>query len=167
MFASHDPSQLDRFFHGLTENAFHGELGLVDPPLVDYVATLLVRFSRNEHVRTLPGDEPIACDNVSQMLAFVQEEPPDIAQKDYQHIGDYTLFWVGVYPEALHEFQQPNRPDHLINYRESGKRAYRMAAMLEPEQSSEKKHVLRLLSEEYDACVVGLGKVRRAWGDAA
>ncbi|MEO1991839.1 MAG: hypothetical protein ABGW78_07900 [Pirellulales bacterium] len=167
MSDSHTPSELDRFFHGLAENAFHGELGLVDPPLVDYVATLLVRFSRNECVRALPHDEPFVCDNVSQMLAFVQYEPPAIAQKEYQHIGDYTLFWVGVYPEALRHFQHPNRPDYLIDYRESGKRAYRMAAMLEQEHASEKKHVFRLLSEEYDACVVGLGRVREAWGDAA
>ena len=48
MFSTRDPADLERFFRGLTEHAFHGRLGIVDPPLVDYVAELLVRFIRHD-----------------------------------------------------------------------------------------------------------------------
>ena len=37
-----------RFFTGLTEYAFHARLGVADPPLVDYIAELLVRFVRSD-----------------------------------------------------------------------------------------------------------------------
>lgn len=167
MFSARDPSDLDRFFHGLTEHAFHGRLGIVDPPLVDYVAELLVRFIRHDQLRVLPGSEPVACDAVSQMLAIVQHEPPEVARDEYRHIGDYTLFWSGVYPESLRRFQHPSQPDHLLDYREAGKQAYRLAAALEPEHAVETRYVLAMLSEEYDSCIVGLGEVRRAWGEAA
>ena len=167
MFSARDPSDLDRFFRGLTEHAFHGRLGIVDPPLVDYVAELLVRFIRHDQLRVLPGSEPVACDAVSHMLAIVQHEPPEVAREEYRHIGDYTLFWSGVYPEALRRFQHPLQPDHLLDYREAGKQAYRLAAALEPKEAVETRHVLALLSEEYDSCIVGLGEVRRAWGEAA
>jgi hypothetical protein len=167
MFSAHDPSDLDRFFRGLTEHAFHGRLGIVDPPLVDYVAAMLVRFIRHEHLRVLPGTKPIACEDVSHMLSIVQHEPPEVARDEYRHIGDYTLFWSGVYPEALRRFQHPSRPDHLLDYREAGKQAYRLAAALEPAEAVEARHVLAMLSEEYDSCIAGLGEVRRAWGDAA
>ena len=167
MFSARDPSDLERFFRGLTEHAFHGRLGIVDPPLVDYVATLLVRFIRHDHLRVLPGAEPVPCDDVSHMLSIAQHEPPDVARDEYRHIGDYTLFWSGVYPEALQRFQRPSEPDHLLDYRAAGKQAYRLAAALEPEEAVETRHVLVLLSEEYDSCVVGLGEVRRAWGEAA
>lgn len=53
MFSARDPSDVDRFFRGLTEYAFHARLGVVDPPLVDYVAVLLVRFIRNERLAVL------------------------------------------------------------------------------------------------------------------
>jgi hypothetical protein len=167
MFSARDPSDLERFFRGLTEYAFYGRLGIVDPPLVEYLTTLLVRFIHHDHLRALPGAEPVACDDVSHMLSIAQHEPPDVARGEYRHIGDYTLFWSGVYPEALQRFQRPSQPDHLLDYREAGRQAYRLAAALEPEDAVETRHVLVLLSEEYDSCVVGLGEVRRAWGEAA
>jgi len=167
MFSARDPSDLDRFFRGLTEHAFHGRLGVVDPPLVDYVASLLVRFIRNEQLRVLPGNEPRACDDVARMLSIVQFDPPDVARDEYRHIGDYTLFWSGLYPEALRRFQHPSRPDHLLDYREAGKQAYRLAAALEPADAADARQLLETLSTEYDICVEGLGEVRRAWGDAA
>ena len=37
-------SAVRRFFTGLTEYAFESRLGVADPPLVDYIAELLVRF---------------------------------------------------------------------------------------------------------------------------
>lgn len=167
MLSARDPGDLDRFFRGLTEHAFHGRLGVVDPPLVDYVAGLLVRFMRNEQVRALPGNEPLACDEVVRVLAIVQRDPPEVARAEYRHIGDYTLFWNGLYPEALSRFQHPSRADHLIDYREAGKQAYRMAAALEPPGDRASRTLLETLSEEYDTCVAGLGEVRRAWGEAA
>jgi hypothetical protein len=167
MFSARDPSDLERFFRGLTEYAFYGRLGIVDPPLVEYLTTLLVRFIHHDNLRALPGAEPVACDDVSHMLSIAQHEPPDVARGEYRHIGDYTLFWSGVYPEALQRFQRPSQPDHLLDYREAGRQAYRLAAALEPEEAVETRHVLVLLSEEYDSCVVGLGEVRRAWGEAA
>jgi len=167
MFSARDPSDVDRFFRGLTEHVFYGRLGIVEPPLVDYVATLLVRFIRHDHLRRLPGHDAQACDDVTHMLSIVQQEPPDVARDEYRHIGDYTLFWSGVYPEALQRFQHPLRPDSLLDYREAGRQAYRLAAALEPAEAVETRHVLQLLSEEYDSCVAALGEVRRAWGEAA
>ena len=55
MYSARNPDDIDRFFRGLTEHAFHARLGIVDPPLVDYVSLLLVRFIRNDHLRPLPA----------------------------------------------------------------------------------------------------------------
>ena len=37
---------LERFFSGLAEQTFEGRLGVADPPLVEYLASLLARFVR-------------------------------------------------------------------------------------------------------------------------
>lgn len=165
MYSARDSEDIDRFFRGLTEHAFHARLGVVDPPLVDYVALLLVRFIRNDRIRSLPGPVPAEFDDVARMLAVVQQAPAGMARDEYRHIGDYTLFWSGLYPEALRRFQAPTRQDHLLDYRAAGKRAYWIASTIEPSAAADECRLLERLSHEYDLCVEGLAEVRRAWDE--
>lgn len=158
MFSARDPADLDRFFRGLAEHAFHGQLGVVDPPLVEYVSTLLVRFIRADGLRPLPVTEPVAGEEVTRMLEGVPEPESDAAVDDYRQIGDYTLFWTGLYPEALRHVQR-------LSFRQAGKRAYWIASTLEPEDAAEERLLFERLSHEYDVCVAGLAEVRRAWGE--
>ena len=39
---------LERFFAGLSEYAFHSQLGVADTELVNYVSKLLVRFTKTD-----------------------------------------------------------------------------------------------------------------------
>jgi hypothetical protein len=168
MFAAHEPSDIGRFFRGLTEYAFHARLGIVDPPLVDYVALLLVRFLRNDGLELPSGIGQHELTDVTHMLLTVRlHAEADAAREEYRHIGDSTLFWSGLYPEALRRCAQPGRDDALLGYREAGKQAYWLASTLEPEDAAEERRLLERLSREYDLCVEGLAEVRRAWGDAA
>jgi hypothetical protein len=168
MFAAHEPSDIGRFFRGLTEYAFHARLGIVDPPLVDYVALLLVRFLRNDGLELPSGIGQHELTDVTHMLLTVRlHAEADAAREEYRHIGDSTLFWSGLYPEALRRCAQPGRDDALLGYREAGKQAYWLASTLEPEDAAEVRRLLERLSREYDLCVEGLAEVRRAWGDAA
>ena len=95
----------DRFFHGLTENVFYGLMGIADPPLVEYISSLLVRFIRNDIFYELPGAPGVAVADLTDMLTDAQKRSGAQARKEYRHIGDYTLFWTGVYPEALQSFK--------------------------------------------------------------
>ena len=97
------------------------------------------------------------------MLSAVQQASTAAARDEYRHIGDYTLFWSGLYPEALRRFQHPSRQDHLLDYRAAGKKAYWIASTLEPADADAERHLLERLSHEYDLCVAGLTEVRRAW----
>lgn len=157
MFSPRDPDDLARFFRGLTENAFHGQLGVVDPPLVEYVATLLVRFIRSDGLRVFPCRSPADRDRLTELLD--DGPPPAAAVDEYRRIGDATLFWSGVYPEALRRFQP-------LDYRAVGRRAYWVASTLEPEEAADERLLLERLSSEYDVCVAGLAEVRRAWNAA-
>jgi hypothetical protein len=165
MYSARDPDDIDRFFRGLAEHAFHARLGVVDPPLVDYVSLLLVRFIRNDSLRTLPGAGPAEIDEVAGMFAAVSAAPSEAAREEYRHIGDYTLFWSGLYPESLKRFRRPSRRDHLLDYRAAGKQAYWIASTLEPDNAEDERQLLERLSHEYDLCVAGLTEVRRTWGE--
>lgn len=161
MFSARDPADLDRFFRGLAEHAFHGQLGVVDPPLVEYVSSLLVRFIRAEGLRPLPAAIGVPGDTVRRMLGELTQTATGAALDavdDYRWIGDYTLFWTGLYPESLRRVQQ-------LDYRLAGKRAYWLASTLEPDAAADERLLLERLSHEYDVCVAGLAEVRRAWGE--
>lgn len=184
-FSGRRPQTLDRFFRGLAEHVFHGRLGVVDPPLVDYVSTLLVRFIRNDHLRPLPGGRAEAGDQIVMMLAALRPRPPeaDLGEEPpprcagreavgptwhgvaYRHIGDYTLFWTGLYPEALRRRGRPSRGGRLDEFRAAGKQAYWIASTCAPPAAVERS-VLERLSRDYDTCAEGLAEVRRAWGES-
>lgn len=165
MFSAHDPSDIDRFFRGLTEYAFHTRLGVVDPPLVDYVSILLVRFLRNDAGHALHAPTAAEAADVARLLAVAADHGvAEEARQEYRHIGDVTLFWSGVYPEALKRVEVRGRVDRLAAYRETGKRAYWLASTLEPAADSDRR-LLERLSQEYDLCVEGLAEVRRSWGE--
>ena len=124
LVSAHDPEDLARFFRGLTENVFHGQLGVVDPPLIEYVSALLVRFIRSDGLRGVPFRSAADRERLARLL---DEAPADTAVAEYIRIGDATLFWSGVYPEALRRFQpldyravglHPSWTEQLVDDRE-------------------------------------------------
>jgi hypothetical protein len=160
---------LRRFFAGVTEHAFVARMGVVDPPLVDYVAELLVRFVKNDAlygVRNPRGERLV---QVTDMLAEAQARHGAARRQMHRHIGDFTLFWTGVYPEIADRMRQ-GRKDSLLDYADQGKRNYFIASTLPAEDASVPDAVLQRLSANFELCVYGLGEVRRQWeereGDA-
>jgi hypothetical protein len=155
-------ASLRDFFAGLAEYTFESRLGVADPPLVDYLAELLARFVRSDQVYSVRSPVGGRLNRVTDMLAEAESRTGEARRQVHRHIGDYTLFWTGVYPEALPRLKAPDNPDYLIDFREQGKRAYHIAATIPTEQPTENE-VLERLSHDFEICVYGLGEVRREW----
>lgn len=151
---------LHRLFQGITEATFCSELGIADPQLVDYVADLLVRFVPSHEVWKLRDRQGRQVDQVASMLSEAEASGDDQRRREcHRHVGDFTLFWTGVYPEALGKLRAPPLPDQLINYRQQGKRSYYLASTYDGDEAP----VLRRLSAEFELCAFGLSRVRREW----
>jgi hypothetical protein len=151
---------LHRLFRGITEYTFMTELGIGDPRLVGYVADLLARFVPSEAIWRLRDAQGRRLSEVTAMLAEAESAADtDRRRECHRHVGDFTLFWTGVYPEALARLQASESPDHLINYRMQGKRSYYLASTIESEHAP----VFRRLSEQFELCAFGLSRVRREW----
>jgi len=157
---------LRRFFAGVTEFAFETRLGMADPPLVDYIAELLVRFVRSDELYPVRSPRGTRLMQVSDMLVEAQQRQGPARRQVHRHIGDFTLFWTGVYPEVIDAIRRGSK-DALIDYQEQGKRAYWIASTIpvegEVEPEAAEPEVLARLSEQFDLCVYGLGEVRRQW----
>ena len=154
---------LQRFFSGISEHVFEAELGVADPPLIDYISGLLLRFLRMDGVqrmRALNG-RPLA--EVTEMVAEAEARIGDARREAHRHIGDVALFWTGLYPESLRERQSPDKKDHFIDYCEQGKRAYYVASRISSEREETSAELLERLSRNFDLCAYGLREIRREW----
>ena len=155
---------LDRFFTGLSEYVFHSQLGVVDTQLIDYVSDLLVRFSRMDTMHRVRHIDGRRVTEVVAMVAEAEKRLGEARREVHRHIGDYTLFWTGVYPEALRDLQSSDKSDQFISYCAQGKRAYRIASDIECEEDRQvSSDLLKRLSAQFEMCAYGLREVRREW----
>lgn len=151
---------LHRLFRGLTEHAFLEEVGIGDPRLVSYVSELLARFVPMEGVFRLRDAEGRRLREVAAMVAEAETcADADRRRECHRHVGDFTLFWTGVYPEALDRRRPAATADGLIDLQRQGKRSYYVASTYETDDAP----VLRRLSAEFELCAMGLARVRREW----
>ena len=156
---------LRRYFSGLAEQTFVADLGVADPPLIDYLALLLSRFVHVDAMKRLKVGNGKELAEVADMLLEAEAYPREgrTSREVHRHIGDYTLFWTGLYPEALRRLQSVLRKDHFIDYCEQGKRSYYIASTFAEEPYRDEAPVLRRLSEQFEVCAFGLSQLRREW----
>lgn len=155
---------LRRLFAGLTEHAFLTKLGVGDPPLVDYLAVLLARFIHVDRIYRLQDAQGRRLEQVADMMREAQALPEGRTRREiHRHIGDFTLFWTGVFPEAVQRLRSIHLKDHFIDYCEQGKRSYYIASTFADEPYREEAPVLRRLSDQFELMAYGLNQVRKEW----
>jgi hypothetical protein len=155
---------LRRYFSGLTEHTFMARLGVADPSLTDYLSLLLSRFIHVDSLHRLHDAAGRRLEEVADMLMEAEALPQGRTRREvHRHIGDFTLFWTGVYPEALRRLRSVLTKDHFINYCEQGKRSYYIASTFADDPYREEAPVLRRLSDQFEMCAFGLSQVRKEW----
>ncbi len=156
---------LRRLFAGLTEHAFFSHLGVADPPLTDYLSTLLSRFVHLDAVHRLPGSDGRPLTELVGMVLEAEQLPAGgrTRQEFFRHVGDFALFWTGVYPEALNRGRARGGRDALVDYTVQGKRGYLMTSRIAADREPGEADLFRRLSEQFEVCAVGLREVRREW----
>jgi hypothetical protein len=161
------PSAVRRWFAGLVEQCFQTELGMCDTGVLDYLVDLLTDYIHVERISLLGDGSGQRVDDLAQMLeaALPVDAAPGVDRQRLIHrqIGDYTLFWTGVYPENLRRMHRRRTRDDLISFYEQGKRSYDIASRLSSDRTRPPAGVLRTLSEQFEYCVYGLGLVRKNW----
>jgi hypothetical protein len=165
MWSPQPDHPLRRLFTGLTEQTFMQALGVADPPLTDYLSHLLSRFLHVDAIYRLRNSAGKRLEEVVGMLLEAENLPAEgrTRREFYRHIGDFALFWAGVYPEALERLRAVYSRDHFIDYCEQGKRSYYIASTFAEAPYRDEAPVLRRLSEEFELCAYGLTQVRREW----
>jgi hypothetical protein len=155
---------LRTYFAGLVENVFFAEVGVADPALTQYLADLLVSFTHVDRYETVQHAHGRRLEQIAAMLMAVSDEDVrtgvDRDRCLYRNIGDYSLFWAGVYPEQLRQSGR-RRSDVLIDYVSQGKRSYAIVSELTTADDRLPPSLFKHLSDDFEFCLHGLGLVRR------
>jgi hypothetical protein len=157
------PESLRDMFAAFTEHTFQVDLGIADTRLTDYLADMLLRFIRSDAIFRFRSTVGRRLEEVAELMLEAEQRQGKPRREIYRHIGDFTLFWTGIYPEALSHLQSPDHKDHLLDYLEQGKRSYYIASTYSDGPYENEAPILRRLSEEFELCSVGLQQVRKEW----
>ena len=116
-------------FRLLTERNLAGKLGYEDPDVIGHLTDLLTDFTHIDNVYKIRSVTGQRVGEVAELLLegdlLHRAASIDREREVHKHIGDYTLFMAGLFPEALKRFRnrrvQLSR-DALIDYVKTGKR---------------------------------------------
>ena len=155
---------LRRLFSGLAEHAFLSRLGVADPPLIDYLSSLLSRFVHLDAVHRLRATDGRPLTEVVEMVMEAEQLPAAgrTRREYYRHIGDFALFWTGVFPEAI-DCTRRRSKDAFVDYTVQGKRGYLITSRFDEAEHPDDAGLFRRLSDQFEVCAIGLREVRREW----
>lgn len=158
-----DPT-LRRLFSGLIERAFIQTLGVYESHVADYLATVLADFVHMKQAYKIKDLSGKPLEEVAEMLIHADVRLAASSfnreREVHKHIGDFTPFWAGVYPESLPRLQAQTRRDHLLDYVQQGKNSYAIAASHDYGDYRQEAPTLKKISDEFELCLYGLHSVR-------
>ena len=121
---------LERFFHQVVRNSYEGKLGLRDPEVTGYIAHMLCEFMEAENLFSMRDQMGHPIDELAEMMRAADPvlgaAPSFDAERALRkHIGDYSLFVAGLYPEAAGSArrQRHHQPSLEELIRAGGRRA--------------------------------------------
>jgi hypothetical protein len=151
---------LRRLFAGLVTKELP-----VDRELAGYVANLLVDFVHVDQLYRIRNSRGKRLEEVGEMLV---ESNPLLDAQSFErerevrkHIGDYTLFLTGMFPEYVSTLPRRGlRLDSMIDYVKAGKESYRIVASFDQFEYRYVAPLFRRLAEHFEYCVYGLNRVK-------
>jgi hypothetical protein len=156
---------LRQLFHEVVSECYDSRLGLRDAEISSYVADLLTEFCRAENVYRIRdaagnpvrevGEMLLAADPVHGTASSFGEE-----RERRKHIGDYTLFFAGMYPESTHRWGGSLQRDSFFEMVQAGKESYYVVSQFDLFEYAQEAPFFARLSGSFEACIYGLNMVR-------
>ncbi len=158
---------LVRLFASLTAENFAQHLGWPDVEVIRYVTEILTDFVHVDQLFKIRNSQGRRVEEVAEMLAegdlLHRAESVEREREVHRHIGDYTMFVAGIFPEFLRRLKTSKTvvsADALLDFIQVGKRSYWIVSEFTYGPYGEAAPLFRKLSENFELCVFGLGYVR-------
>lgn len=164
MVAENHP--LQQLFLELVGRHYAEEIGIRDPQVVSYVASLLAEFCDVEQLYQIRNAAGRALSDVGEML--VESDPvfgpaPSFNRERQvrKHIGDYALFFTGMFPESINHFRlRRDRVENFVDWMKAGKESYYIVSKFDCFEYTKVAPLFANLSVHFEQCVYGLSRVK-------
>lgn len=157
---------LQQLFLDLVEHHYAEDVGIREPQVVDYVAHLLYDFCDTEQLFKIRSEAGLPLNDVGEMLlesdpVFGPASSFDRERQVRKHIGDYTLFFAGMFPESINRFRlRRNRVESLLDWVQAGKHSYYVVSKFEYFEYAKVAPLFAHLAANFEQCVYGLNMVK-------
>jgi hypothetical protein len=146
---------------------FGKDVGLRDEEIWSYLANLLTEFCDARSVYALQNAQGRTLDDVGEMLLesdpiFGEAASFDRERQVRKHIGDFTLFFTGMFPEAINRFRlRRQRLESMVDFVHAGKESYFIVSQFDQMEYRNVAPLFGKLSRQFEDCVFGLNLVRQ------
>jgi hypothetical protein len=136
-------------------------VGLEERALCDYVAAVLLAFSKTSQLRA-PGDGPVVARSftyVSDLLTSIANCPPEQAFVQRAHLANYSLFLSGVFAERIQSHAARRGAPGLSFYESVGQSAYLHVAQHPQARQADLRPVFEQLGAGFHRVRVALNRL--------
>ncbi len=78
-----------------------------------------------------------------------------------KHIGDFTLFYAGMFPESINHYRlRRQRVESFVDWVKAGKESYYIVSKFEHFEYAKVAPLFAQLSQRFEQCVYGLNLVK-------
>jgi len=160
-----ESNPLHQFFTAVVEHNYE-ELGVHSVEVQVYVATLLTEFCEVENLYKIKSADGRRLADLGEML--LESDPVYGAASSFdrerqvrKHIGDYALFFTGMFPESLNARRlRRSRVESLVDFVKAGKESYYIVSKFEHFEYAKVAPLFRRMSAEFETLVYGLNQVK-------
>src|SRR5450631_2332629 len=157
---------LQKLFLELVGRHYAEEIGIRDPQIVGYVAHLLSEFCDAEQLLKIRNASGRPLNDVGEML--IESDPIygpapsfDRERQVRKHIGDYTLFYAGMFPESINHYRLRRlRVENFVDFIKAGKESYFIVSKFDQFEYARLAPLFGKLAHEFESCVYGLNLVK-------
>lgn len=161
-----DDHPLQKLFMELVGRHYAEEIGIRDQEIVGYIAHVLTEFCDAEQLFKVCDGSGRALTDVGEML--LESNPVygpapsfDRERQVRKHIGDYTLFFTGMFPESINHLRlRRNRLESFIDWMQAGKESYYIVSKFDSFEYTKVAPLFERLSDHFEQCVYGLNCVK-------
>src|SRR6516164_8289389 len=157
---------LQQLFTELIDRHFDRDIGLRDPEVKDYVVNVLEEFCDCRQLFKIcdAGGRPLH--DVGEML--LEADPIygpapsfDRERQVRKHIGDYILFFSGMFPESINHYRlRRQRIENFIDLIKAGKESYYVVSKFDQFEYARLAPLFGRLARDFESCVYGLNLVK-------
>lgn len=158
---------LRQMFDELIRRRFFGDAQVYDSDIAEYVSGIVTEFA---HVDTMYKIRNARGEQLTGVAEMLIESNPHLDAPSFdrerevrKHVGDFTLFFTGLFPEAVAKLPtlRTFSCDKFVDYMKAGKESYNVVAAFNLCEYADEAPLFRRMSDRFEECVFGLNLVKQ------